>query len=255
MGRAGRARRGRPPSPGVAAAGAGTARGEQGGAMSGSGRRQPPDTLRARLRPYQLDGFGWLAFLWQHRLGGILADDMGLGKTLEALALICHARRTRRLAVPRRRTDQRRAELGGRVRPVRSRPEGGDDHRHAGPQQRRPGRGHRGRRHRGHLVHAAAPGLRRPPGGGGMVRPDPGRPSRTTSRRSTSAHGGCEPVQGRNHRHPDGEQPDGAVVAAVDHGTGTVPQPGTLPRLLRPADRTAGRRRCSPSCGAGSGRL
>jgi superfamily II DNA or RNA helicase len=60
--------------------------------ISGSGRGQPPDTLQARLRPYQLDGFQWLAFLWQHRLGGILADDMGLGKTLEALALICHAR-------------------------------------------------------------------------------------------------------------------------------------------------------------------
>jgi superfamily II DNA or RNA helicase len=56
------------------------------------GRGQPPDALRARLRPYQLDGFQWLAFLWKHHLGGILADDMGLGKTLEALALICHAR-------------------------------------------------------------------------------------------------------------------------------------------------------------------
>jgi superfamily II DNA or RNA helicase len=52
----------------------------------------PPDALTARLRPYQLDGFRWLAFLWEHRLGGILADDMGLGKTLQALALICHAR-------------------------------------------------------------------------------------------------------------------------------------------------------------------
>ncbi len=52
----------------------------------------PPDGLQAQLRPYQLDGFQWLAFLWQHRLGGILADDMGLGKTLETLALICHAR-------------------------------------------------------------------------------------------------------------------------------------------------------------------
>ena len=59
----------------------------------GASRRQPPGTLQARLRPYQLDGFQWLAFLWEHRLGGVLADDMGLGKTLEALALICHARR------------------------------------------------------------------------------------------------------------------------------------------------------------------
>ncbi len=54
--------------------------------------RDPPATLLATLRPYQLDGFGWLAFLWEHGLGGILADDMGLGKTLQTLALICHAK-------------------------------------------------------------------------------------------------------------------------------------------------------------------
>jgi superfamily II DNA or RNA helicase len=52
----------------------------------------PPAGLRARLRSYQEDGFGWLAFLWKFRLGGILADDMGLGKTLQCLALIRHAR-------------------------------------------------------------------------------------------------------------------------------------------------------------------
>ena len=62
------------------------------GISQAAGRGQAPDTLRATLRPYQLEGFQWLAFLWQHSLGGILADDMGLGKTLEALALICHAR-------------------------------------------------------------------------------------------------------------------------------------------------------------------
>nr|WP_208382631.1 DEAD/DEAH box helicase [Microbacterium ulmi] len=50
-----------------------------------------PDGLRARLRPYQQAGFDWLAFLWRHRLGGILADDMGLGKTLQMLALLQHA--------------------------------------------------------------------------------------------------------------------------------------------------------------------
>jgi hypothetical protein len=50
-----------------------------------------PAALAAQLRPYQADGFGWLAFLWKYRLGGILADDMGLGKTLQSLALICHA--------------------------------------------------------------------------------------------------------------------------------------------------------------------
>ncbi len=51
-----------------------------------------PDGLKASLRPYQLDGFRWLASLWELGLGGILADDMGLGKTLQALALVCHAR-------------------------------------------------------------------------------------------------------------------------------------------------------------------
>ncbi len=55
-------------------------------------KHEPPATVQARLRPYQLDGFGWLATLWELELGGILADDMGLGKTLQALALICHAR-------------------------------------------------------------------------------------------------------------------------------------------------------------------
>nr|WP_232328087.1 SNF2-related protein [Kibdelosporangium sp. MJ126-NF4] len=50
-----------------------------------------PESLDAELRPYQLDGFRWLAFLWDNDLGGILADDMGLGKTLQTLALISHA--------------------------------------------------------------------------------------------------------------------------------------------------------------------
>ena len=47
-----------------------------------------PPGLTAVLRPYQLEGFRWLAFLRQHRLGGILADDMGLGKTVQVLALL-----------------------------------------------------------------------------------------------------------------------------------------------------------------------
>ncbi|CAN5269393.1 hypothetical protein BH09ACT6_BH09ACT6_25320 [soil metagenome] len=51
-----------------------------------------PATVDATLRPYQLDGFQWLVFLYEHGLGGVLADDMGLGKTLQALALFAHAR-------------------------------------------------------------------------------------------------------------------------------------------------------------------
>jgi superfamily II DNA or RNA helicase len=56
------------------------------------GGHDPPAALEAELRPYQRDGFGWLASLWELELGGILADDMGLGKTLQALATLCHAR-------------------------------------------------------------------------------------------------------------------------------------------------------------------
>jgi len=59
-----------------------------------------PTGLRATLRPYQLEGFQWLAFLWSRGLGGILADDMGLGKTLESLALLAHARATEPGAPP-----------------------------------------------------------------------------------------------------------------------------------------------------------
>ncbi|HRE81512.1 MAG TPA: DEAD/DEAH box helicase [Opitutaceae bacterium] len=44
-----------------------------------------PTTLQAELRPYQREGFEFLAFLSTHRLGAILADDMGLGKTVQTL--------------------------------------------------------------------------------------------------------------------------------------------------------------------------
>ncbi|MGW5240491.1 DEAD/DEAH box helicase [Monashia sp. NPDC004114] len=52
---------------------------------------QVPAGLRATLRPYQLDGFRWLARLWDARIGGILADDMGLGKTLQVIAALTRA--------------------------------------------------------------------------------------------------------------------------------------------------------------------
>ncbi len=45
-----------------------------------------PGGVRAELRPYQVEGFHFLAYLATNRLGGILADDMGLGKTLQTLA-------------------------------------------------------------------------------------------------------------------------------------------------------------------------
>jgi SNF2 family DNA or RNA helicase len=44
-----------------------------------------PAAIRGELRPYQRDGFHFLAYLSTNRFGGVLADDMGLGKTLQTL--------------------------------------------------------------------------------------------------------------------------------------------------------------------------
>ncbi|EQD67812.1 SNF2-related protein, partial [mine drainage metagenome] len=52
----------------------------------------PPPGLAGELRPYQLRGVAWAAFLRRLGLGGCLADDMGLGKTIQTLALRLHAR-------------------------------------------------------------------------------------------------------------------------------------------------------------------
>ncbi|GAA2610336.1 DEAD/DEAH box helicase [Paractinoplanes durhamensis] len=52
----------------------------------------PPAELRGELRPYQIRGFSWLAFLDSLGLGSCLADDMGLGKTVQLLALLLHRR-------------------------------------------------------------------------------------------------------------------------------------------------------------------
>ncbi len=47
-----------------------------------------PKAIQATLRPYQLAGFHFLAYLTANHFGGVLADDMGLGKTLQTLAWI-----------------------------------------------------------------------------------------------------------------------------------------------------------------------
>ncbi len=45
-------------------------------------------SLRARLRPYQIEGALWLLGRARRGTGGLLADEMGLGKTVQALAMI-----------------------------------------------------------------------------------------------------------------------------------------------------------------------
>jgi superfamily II DNA or RNA helicase len=47
-----------------------------------------PDSLNLTLRPYQVEGYQFLAMLTNNGLGGILADDMGLGKTVQSIAWI-----------------------------------------------------------------------------------------------------------------------------------------------------------------------
>ena len=74
-------------------------------------QRPVPAGLQATLRPYQVEGFQWLSFLYEQRLGGILADDMGLGKTVQALALLAHAIEEHRAA------SERAAERGESIEP------------------------------------------------------------------------------------------------------------------------------------------
>ncbi len=51
-----------------------------------------PACIRADLRPYQKDGFHFLAYLKENNFGGVLADDMGLGKTLQTLTWLAWLR-------------------------------------------------------------------------------------------------------------------------------------------------------------------
>lgn len=60
----------------------------------------PPDGLRATLRPYQQAGLSWLQFLREYGFGGILADDMGLGKTIQTLAHVLAEKEAGRLDAP-----------------------------------------------------------------------------------------------------------------------------------------------------------
>lgn len=52
----------------------------------------PPASFVGTLRPYQVKGLSWMAFLDTLGLGACLADDMGLGKTIQLLALLADER-------------------------------------------------------------------------------------------------------------------------------------------------------------------
>jgi len=59
----------------------------------------PPESFVGSLRPYQIKGLSWLAFLDRFGLGACLADDMGLGKTIQLLAMLLHERQRERAMV------------------------------------------------------------------------------------------------------------------------------------------------------------
>jgi SNF2 family DNA or RNA helicase len=59
-----------------------------------------PKGFQGELRPYQLRGASWLAFMEQWGLGACLADDMGLGKTIQLIALLLHLQETEQLEQP-----------------------------------------------------------------------------------------------------------------------------------------------------------
>lgn len=59
-----------------------------------------PASLVDTLRPYQVEGFRWLARLASLGFGGILADEMGLGKTLQMIVLVKSLRDSGQLGGP-----------------------------------------------------------------------------------------------------------------------------------------------------------
>jgi SNF2 family DNA or RNA helicase len=74
-----------------------------------------PAAVKAELRPYQVTGFHFLAYLATNRFGGILADDMGLGKTVQTLTWLVWLRETNDkkptlVVCPKSVTDNWRAE-------------------------------------------------------------------------------------------------------------------------------------------------
>lgn len=60
----------------------------------------PPKAFQGELRPYQIRGMSWLAFLQQWGLGACLADDMGLGKTIQLIAMLQHLKEQKLLQKP-----------------------------------------------------------------------------------------------------------------------------------------------------------
>lgn len=61
---------------------------------------ETPASFHGTLRPYQIRGVSWLAFLERWGMGACLADDMGLGKTIQLIAFLLHLKEQNALTSP-----------------------------------------------------------------------------------------------------------------------------------------------------------
>lgn len=59
-----------------------------------------PTAFKGDLRPYQLRGLQWMAYLDRLGLGACLADDMGLGKTIQFISLLLQERQPPTEGIP-----------------------------------------------------------------------------------------------------------------------------------------------------------
>ncbi|MGE8021672.1 DEAD/DEAH box helicase [Peribacillus frigoritolerans] len=51
---------------------------------------ETPDEFKAKLKPFQIEGYIWMKLIHFRRLGGLLADDMGLGKTIQVISFLTY---------------------------------------------------------------------------------------------------------------------------------------------------------------------
>jgi len=59
-----------------------------------------PDSIKAVLREYQLEGLRWMVRMFDDGCSCILADEMGLGKTLQSIAFLACLHEMRGVAGP-----------------------------------------------------------------------------------------------------------------------------------------------------------
>ena len=218
--------------------------------LAGAGRAavEPPEGLRATLRPYQRRGLSWLAQMCELGLGGCLADDMGLGKTVQVIALHLHRRSLAAgptlVVCPTSLLGNWERELARFAPdvPVRRYHGGGRHLERAGG--RRGGAGH---------LRGGAPR----PGGAGRGRLGPGGRRRGAARQEPAvahrAGAARDPGggQGGADRHAGGEPADRAVVDPGLDDPRAARSAGAVPPVGRGAGRALPRRGRHRAAGPG----